>query len=101
MKTILAVALLCAVPALADVYHEPSCPSVDPTRMMEMPRTSAEALGSVPALDCHPIERMRHLGASWSAPMLPAVREEREYVSGYTRADGTYVSGYYRRRPRR
>lgn len=101
MKVTLILALLCATPAFAGVYHKTTCPNVDRTRMTEMSRVAAETLGSTPAPDCHPVERMQYLGVSWSSPFAPAIPERSEHVSGYTRADGTVVDGYYRRPARR
>jgi len=83
-------------------YHEATCPSVDATRMPRVPRSQIASLGLVPAADCHPHAPVRYLGilrsvgsGSSSASSGSAVQ-----VSGYTRADGTYVSSHSRAAPR-
>jgi hypothetical protein len=84
-------------PAFSGVYHEASCPSVDVSRMQRMKRDSAEAVGLLPAPDCHPHVRVRYLGISGASASSPNTDAERAVqVRGYTRADGTFVDSYTR-----
>jgi hypothetical protein len=82
------------------VYHEAGCPSVDTTRMVRMKRHAAEAKGLLPAIDCHPDARVRYLGVGPPGPSPSSIEEVGRprtiHVSGYTRADGTKVEGYFR-----
>jgi hypothetical protein len=88
-------------PAFSGVYHEASCPSVDVSRMQRMKRDSAEAVGLLPAPDCHPDVRVRYLGISGASASSPSTDAERAVqVRGYTRADGTSVDSYTRAYPR-
>jgi len=84
----------------AGVYHEASCPSVDPNRMTKMTRGTAVAGGYLPAADCHPARRVTVLGESWPGALSPAPVVRREEVNGYVRKNGTVVDPYTRRPPR-
>jgi hypothetical protein len=61
-------------PAFSGVYHEASCPSVDVSRMQRMKRDSAEAVGLLPAPDCHPDVRVRYLGIRAERPPVRQAR---------------------------
>jgi hypothetical protein len=86
--------------AFSGVYHESSCPSVDTTRMKRMKRSTAEAVGLLPAPDCHPNVRVRYLGVSGASPGFPispnADTARTIHVGSYTRDDGTQVDEYTR-----
>jgi hypothetical protein len=88
-----------AQPAFSGVYHEASCPSVDATRMKRMTRTTAEAVGLIPAFDCHPGVRVRYLGICCPASSDTSNAERRVEVDEYTKKDGTHVNGYTRSMP--
>lgn len=98
---LLLFAVLLATSVLAQgVYHEASCPSVDPQRMIRMKRTVAEASGLLPAPDCHPEVRVRYLGVV-EGGAISVTDAQRVTVRPYTRADGTQVRGYTRSPPKR
>lgn len=99
---LLAIALLTTMTALGQaVYHEASCPAVDPQRMTRMKRQAAEARGLLPAPDCHPGLRMRYLGISADGAMFPTTFDNRIHVREYTRDDGTGVREHWRSAPER
>jgi hypothetical protein len=90
-----------SVPSTRGVYHELTCPSVEPSRMVRMPRAAAAALGSLPAMDCHPDARMRYLGISGAETAPPPVPSKPVHVDAYIRRDGTPVSAHDRAAPQR
>ncbi|MEA2491588.1 MAG: hypothetical protein QOH21_3380, partial [Acidobacteriota bacterium] len=84
-------------PGITSVYHEATCPSVDPTRMSRMKRIVAETTGILPAPDCHPDVRVRYLGEICPPSYDVSVPVQRQIrVSSYTRGDGTFVPEYWR-----
>ncbi|HEY0371800.1 MAG TPA: hypothetical protein VGD79_07345 [Thermoanaerobaculia bacterium] len=93
MRRLLLLAILATSLSAQNVYHEASCPSVDRQRMVRLNRQVAVTSGLAPAADCHPEVRVRYLGVSDPAPSMAGMI----HVNGYTRNDGTRVSGYDRR----
>ena len=87
------------IPIAPGVYHEATCPSTDPSRMVQMTRAAAADLGSLPAPDCHPGERMRYLGISGAAAAPSPAAPQPVHVAGYWRQDGTYVPPHERAAP--
>lgn len=104
LRLVLLVAIFAALPVFPQgVYHEGFCPSVDTARMTRLKRAKAEAIGLLPAPDCHPHVRVLNLGqipGDWSAAPA-AERPDRVQVRGHTRSDGTYVRPHTRSYPRR
>lgn len=102
----LLLGVLAAVP-VQRVYHEAWCPAVREPPMTRMSRETAARSGIVPAEDCHS-GRVTFLGYVMPGAE-PADRDEsseaeesaassdREFVRGYTRADGTPVRSHWRR----
>jgi hypothetical protein len=87
-------------PAFSGVYHEASCPAVDRSRMQRMKRHAAEAVGLLPAPDCHPNVSVRYLGTCCPASTVPSGdTAEMIPVGEYTRKDGTVVGAHLRRKP--
>ena len=94
MRAFLLLAIL-----IQPVYHEASCPSVDPQRMTRMKRSVAEASGLLPAPDCHPEVRVRYLGIVHGGGSSQSASDGRIPVREYTRSDGTRVREHWRSEP--
>ena len=91
-------------PARLVWYHEAHCPTVNLRPMVRMKRVQAVREGLQPAPDCHPLLNVTYLGEinpglSWGSSSGESEHLKPVEVSGYTRADGTYVSPYRRAKP--